>query len=510
MFNFDVKSDNPNSTLTKRQELDIASARQGIGTATVADLQNLKYAGENGYVYTPPKPIIPGVGEKKPISQGSEEKEYQAGSLTSDLAKTVNDIYEKSGNPTNSTDLDTFTKSMMDNYATLKTESAAELAAIEQAGVNAGSVYDPLITEAQNEKKSGMGKATVGAGERGGFLNTQYSGAGALIPTNGGWVGAGGELERIKSVYDNNINKLQIAKNQAIEAAKSAARVALETGKQQDFNNAKSILDVARQAQKDAQDMIDKRIQTMIDLNRFGLDEKKYGLDVAAEQRQKQTAIFNMVKDTPEGQTITIGNDTFTGIKQLDPFWTSASLVSLMNSLPVGKTQELTDPNTGDKITITGLKVEDPQTQIFHSVNENNGNETYTTIDKNTGKIMNQVVSKGTGARFKLGGGSGSDTKAQEKFFTSLDKARNDLRLGESWGAVWNTLYAQYKTGDTAQDAALGGLIDSSLDKDVWSKGGAFQEFKKSTGAGKKAVGSTMTGDGRIMTTYDDGSVEYH
>jgi len=440
--------------------------------------------------------FIPGVAAgNKTISQGTDQYSSLLGKSGEELTKAIEDMYKTGGTPTNSTELDLYTKNITDSYNKLKTTTSEELAQIDAAGLSAGQGYDQLISEAQASKKSGMGKAVVGAGERGGFMSTQYSGIGALIPTEGGsFVGTGGELNRIKSEYDMNINKLQVAKNQAIDAAKAAARVALQTGKQKDFDNAKTLLDTARQAQQDSQDLIDKKINTI--------------LNIQAGQRANTTSMFNIMKDIPAGKTIKIGNDTFEGISQPEAFWTSSSLVSLMQNLPVGQKQEITDPNTKSKITITGLKQETPDTQIFHSVDENNGNETYTTIDKATGKILKQVVSKGTGSRYKLGGdGSGTNTKEQDKFYTSLDSARNDLRMGETWGAVYNTLYSRYATGNAEQDKALSSLIDNSLGKDVWAKGGAYQEFKKSTGAGKKAIGSQLI-DSELYIVYDDGSKE--
>jgi surface antigen len=74
-----------------------------------------------------------------------------------------------------------------------------------------------------------------------------------------------------------------------------------------------------------------------------------------------------------------------------------------------------------------------------------------------------------------------ASTGDEEKFYDEIRDAQNDLKSGLSWGQVWNTLYTEYSTGDVEQDKALGELIDRLLDKDIWSKEGAYQEFKNST-----------------------------
>lgn len=119
-----------------------------------------------------------------------------------------------------------------------------EQAQIEREAAAAGLEYDPLIRKAQEDKRQGFSKARVGAGEAGGFMNTQFAGLAALVPTEGGdFAGAGGELERVKSAYDQVISGLETQKRAAIERARSAARQAILTGKKDQYDIAKGEFD---------------------------------------------------------------------------------------------------------------------------------------------------------------------------------------------------------------------------------------------------------------------------
>lgn len=116
---------------------------------------------------------------------------------------------------------------------------ATDQSQIDAAGAAAGSQYNESIREARDQKQQGMAKNLVNAGERGGFMNTQYAGNAALVPTNGkSFVGAGGQLNEQASAYDRNIQDLIDKQNRAITMAKNAAIAAIKSGKQDDFNNA--------------------------------------------------------------------------------------------------------------------------------------------------------------------------------------------------------------------------------------------------------------------------------
>ncbi len=153
---------------------------------------------------------------------------------------------------------------MIDAEKILSTDDTKD---IEKAGILAGQQYDPLIQKAREAKRSGLPKAIITAGERGGFMNTQFAGIAALVPTEGGdFLGAGGKLEEIKTKYDSIISNLQTQKERAIAAAKSAAKQAKLTGKKEDTDRAIIMYGLAKDKYQEALDMVDKKLN---------FDEKK-------------------------------------------------------------------------------------------------------------------------------------------------------------------------------------------------------------------------------------------
>lgn len=234
---------------------------------------------------------------------------------------------------------------------------------ITQAGVSEGMKYDPLIQEAEAGKKKGLPKAVISGGERGGFMNTQIAGSAALAQTEGGdWVGAGGELESIQSVYDQNIQNAKSAKLQAISAAEAAARQAIKTGKESDYKLFQDAFDRSQQmsmqelelanekvkAVSNYEQMVTARISTALEemstISSAGgvipedlktLVNSKYGegftdkyeevlkaqseaLDAEGEMKTAKTLV-DILSKVPDGQTMKIGETEYTGMKETDP-----------------------------------------------------------------------------------------------------------------------------------------------------------------------------------------------
>lgn len=165
-----------------------------------------------------------------------------------------------------------------------------EKAQIQADVDNVKRQYDELIAQAQYAKDQGMPKATIAAGQQGGFMNTQFSGLAALMQTQGGtFSGTGGELNRIQSEYDRNIQSLQSQQIQAMEAAKQAAQNAIDTGRKEDlsyaiemYNQAKSMNDevIALAGQK-AEAVYQWQDQVM-ELNKYKRETATATLDALA------------------------------------------------------------------------------------------------------------------------------------------------------------------------------------------------------------------------------------
>jgi hypothetical protein len=301
----------------------------------------------------------------------------------------------------------------------------------------------------------------VATGRRGGFQRTRYAGEAALGPTVGdvGYEGSGGKLEASASAYRRNIDALEAQKMRAIDLAKAQARQAIRTGKQQDFDNTKNILDFARQLDKDLKEADQQKFE-----NEFKTKQ---------EQRLADESNFNIISKIPAGESQVINGRTYEGIavKEVDPFWTSASIVSLMKELPAGKTQVIDNPITGEKITITGFKIIEPNTQVFKSVNQNTKDETFTTIDKNTGKILHQEISKGTGAVYKASSGGGDSSKLTSTELKKLEAAGllNSPRhvqlsylYGENVESTYNDFYKRAQEMAAEEQSKIYG--DMSID----------------------------------------------
>jgi len=134
------------------------------------------------------------------------------------------------------------------------------------AGDAAGAQFTPLIDKAEESAKQGKANTEVQAGERGGFMNTQFSGVAALKRTQGKtFAGAGGAIERVFSAYDAEVNTLKKQQIAAINAAQAAERKSIKTGKRSD-------LAAAQKMYTDAQDLSLKIQSAALKQNQFALD----------------------------------------------------------------------------------------------------------------------------------------------------------------------------------------------------------------------------------------------
>lgn len=182
-----------------------------------------------------------------------------------------------------------------------------EEAAITDEGRLAGGQFDDLIRQAEQEKMKGLPKALIRAGEQGGLMNSQFAGAAATNQTVGGdFFGAGGELEEIKSVYDQNIASLKSKREMAVLEARRAARAATLSGKKEDYQ-------LAQQAFKDAQEAHNASIQLAkdkVDAIANYQTKKREGIKFQQEQqatRAKQLA--PLLIDVDDSGEILVANN---------------------------------------------------------------------------------------------------------------------------------------------------------------------------------------------------------
>ena len=252
---------------------------------------------------------------------------------------------------------------------------------IQSAGISAGEAYQPQVAAAEQSRKTALPADVVRAGEAGGFLNTQQAGVAALLPTdpNRGeaFVGAGGQLDLSRQKLDLAVQGAKSAQRRAIEEAKAAERVAIASGKKEHFQMAFKLADLANDFKQQAE--------------KLQIDRANLALNVASEQRLQTGAEFDIRREIPQGESITIGGSIFTGLEIPEAekdFFSGSNLISLMKSMPRGETTEVTDPNTGRVFTLTGL--EDASTI---TATDDQGNVSI--IDKNTGEVLNKVEGVG-------------------------------------------------------------------------------------------------------------------
>jgi len=280
----------------------------------------------------------------------------------------------------------------------------ADLSAIEQAGIAAGREFDPLIAQAQEAKRQGLAKATVGAGERGGFESTQFAGQAALTQTEGGtFVGAGGELSKIQGQLDQNISKLEIAKQNAISAARAAQQKSIRTGRVQDAQLANDLLTQAQNVFDTQQKAIQKRIDVIgkIEESRqaqftFGQEQEDRTIEglapTLAQQIQDITdpaEVQNIIQQAAQEQGVDpnrLASAVNLAVQDFaaEAFFTGSNIISLMKETPAGEEKTITDPNTGTEFTILGTK--NPDTVVATS-----DRGEVSVIDKSTGKTLSKT-----------------------------------------------------------------------------------------------------------------------
>ena len=222
-----------------------ASMNKALGSATAQDMSRYSknLAGDSIISSTS------GIRADETYNTGQAQKETGTiGDLESSLANLIGMVGEQPLADTSSMD------EMTSLRQSLGMTSERDEANIKEAGRTAGLEYEPLIKEAEEEKRKGMPKAVIRGGERGGFMSTQFAGAGALAPTEGGdFVGVGGEFENVKSAYDAEISNIKTRQLIAVQNAKTAHRKAIRTGKQEDLDNLRKEISMANDLQKQAE-----------------------------------------------------------------------------------------------------------------------------------------------------------------------------------------------------------------------------------------------------------------
>ncbi|MCP5375198.1 MAG: hypothetical protein H6743_03780 [Rickettsiaceae bacterium] len=177
----------------------------------------------------------------------------------------------------------------------------------------------------------------------------------------------------------------------------------------------------------------------------FILKRADLALQLGTAARQQSEFDFNVISNLAAGQTWTdpTTNRTYTGIAQssIDPFFSGSDIISLMKALPQGETQTLTDPNTGQEMTITGLATTDDGIKTVQTT-DSYGNVRLTSyrITDAGAEVLNQV-SLGNVGKGITGGGT---TDTEEKAFLADIKDVAEKLANEDW--EWASAYNYINT----------------------------------------------------------------
>lgn len=140
-----------------------------------------------------------------------------------------------------------------------------------------------------------------------------------------------------------------------------------------------------------------KQINDMLkSINDYKIDIYNLQNEQAQQTRLAIQTEFNIVSKLKEGDSWTdmFGN-VWEGIAETDPFFTSASIVSMMKEIPMGTTQTITAPD-GTTMEVTGIMSLDANTKIYQSI-DNAGNMHIVQVDENTGEVKELGVVRGVG-----------------------------------------------------------------------------------------------------------------
>jgi len=347
---------------------------------------------------------------------------------------------------------------MASNLGVLTSQEDAD---VQAQGLAAFEAYRPMITQAEEAKRKGLPKAVIGAGERGGFMSTQFAGGAALQQTEGEtFIGAGGELSNIASEYDRNINLIVSAAMSARTAAMTAAKQAIKTGKREDLALMYDSIDRLKENQRMIEEQQQAKVNAIYQYSTFkqGVVNFNNALEdrtIAGEDRARNIAIDNFNNMLKFAGVEGIQNNKAGYEQMFKEIGWDVSVDDVITYLQTeeakGNAPELRTSPDGDLISVKY----NPDTEEFETE----------VIMKKTKTVSSGLTSP--------------TDKLDKEFRSDIESGLDELESGRQWGTVWNNLYDQYK--DKVEDQEeLKKDLDRLLNKDFWSKPGAYREFKKS------------------------------
>lgn len=400
--NYQAYKDQQSITSPEGVKTDLSKTVNKDGL-TMDEANQSKYWKDGKYV---------GKDQTIPELSGGNKATYTSDGINDNIKKTATDIAQTETDVLSGIDFNKEISNLLETAKGVNNFTSQELADIERYGNDIGSGYDAQIAAAQAAKTEGMGKSTIGGGRMGGFMNTQITGAGAVNAGVQDWAGAGGKLESIKSAYDRNIADLQTKKVEAIALAKQARAEYIRTGKSTALTAVQNALNAAQTLNqqiiqnqsskadlliKAAQEARTKKTQETADTTAYISNMAQAGLEDSAIPQDKKAQyeetlglpagtfdqfyadvklatefqkagryadfsakITEILSQVPQGQTITIGGQTYEGLGELSTTETDYDkLLSPTEAaalgVPYGTTKgQAADQGITPKETLTG------------------------------------------------------------------------------------------------------------------------------------------------------------
>ena len=447
--NFNVASANPNSTLTKDQELNIAATRK-----TPTDITNVNYAKAQGWAPTAPV-SLDNTMNKGGVQTFADGSSYNpaTGEVT---GKPGQGTAPTAPVPTTTPSTLTSDKTTAEvnaantDLANLKAQNAADLtASTERINVD----YDRQLTERKTQQEEE--RATEGAVQfRLGQSGTNY---------------AADQTSRQNVKRNAALDALLREKQSLIAAAERAARdgdtkALSETRKYiYDLNTKQD--ELTRQESRDK--MSDYLALSGLDIQKENAGRQNKLADYTIAKAQSDLAQDVNIGETKD-YTLADGTKmTIVGEKVQKGFWDDAAIQSLIKELPMGQTRAVWDPILKQNIEIKGMGDVKNGYKQFETT-DNSGTVRVTTIDPATGKAIS-VANLG-----KIGktGGSGTNVSVNMPSYGSSPNNVYD-KSGKFVGTQrYDSKSAKLIKQDVNGNSVENWPADSTLDKPKEDTGG--------------------------------------
>jgi hypothetical protein len=175
-------------------------------------------------------------------------------------------------------------------------------------------------------------------------------------------------------------------------------------------------------------ELLDKKMSAVLETSR--LQEEAIQNAATLALQQEQLALQKSQEAREEAKYLD-------GLSQKEAFFSGSDMVNIMKELPVGITQEITDPGTGVTYTLEGLATDDPNLKQY-SFTDDAGDSYMVTTDLSAGGAATSVEYLGNIGKSKTA--AASTTVIMNQATTAgLDAAWSALEVTKGEDGFYNT-----------------------------------------------------------------------